>query len=76
MGLKSDLGKSVNDLILGNEDKVSSIWKWVNNTWAVYLPQQDDFGADFAESKGFVLLQEIEPGEGFWVNCNEAKTLE
>lgn len=47
----------------------TSVWKWNNNQWAVRLTGQGDGGAAYAEGKGFTLLDTIEPGEGFWVNC-------
>jgi len=30
----------------------------------------------YADSKGFSVIENINPGEGFWVNCTEAVTLE
>lgn len=63
----------------------ASVWKWADNgsggkTWAVYLPGGKDGnntldgGASYATSKGFGLLTAIGPGEGFWVNCQQAGT--
>lgn len=76
LGLKSSQGKGVSQLITGKEGEILSIWKWESNNWAVYLPGQDDGGAAYAQSKGFILLDQIDPGEGFWVNCTGAVTLE
>jgi hypothetical protein len=76
IGLKSDAAKSISDFVSGNEIKISSVWKWDNGKWAVYLPDEDDGGAAYAKSKGFSLLDEINPGEGFWVNCMEGITLD
>ena len=74
IGLKSNETQSITGLITGNEGKIASIWKWINNTWAVYLPGG---GTDtYAQSKGFSVLDTIKPGEGFWVNCSEPITLE
>ncbi|MDP2647075.1 MAG: hypothetical protein Q8P24_19240 [Desulfobacterales bacterium] len=75
VGLKSSSAKSVKDLISGNEAKIASIWKWENNTWAVYLPGEADGGADYAAGKGFGVLSNIEPGEGFWLNATQAVVL-
>jgi hypothetical protein len=47
---------------------IVSLWKWENNTWSVYLPEKDDGGKEYAASKGFELLGDVQPGEGFWVN--------
>ena len=46
----------------------------MTNNWAVYLPGGDT--ETYAESKGFRVLEEINRGEEFWVNCTEAVTLE
>jgi hypothetical protein len=45
-----------------------SIWKWKNAKWQVFLPGEDDAGAEYAQSKGFDVLTSINPGEGFWLN--------
>ena len=74
VGLKSDEITTVTDYILGKEDKIASIWKWLNNTWAVYLPGGGT--ETYAQSKGFMVLQDIEPSQGLWVNSTEAITLE
>lgn len=48
--------------------KYISIWKWENGGWAVRLPKDGDGGAAYATGKGFGLLADLKPGEGFWVN--------
>jgi hypothetical protein len=75
VGLKSDQARTIADFISGNETKIASVWKWQNGGWAVYLSAEDDGGDAYAESKGFTMLSDIEPGEGFWVNCTENITL-
>ncbi len=45
----------------------SSVWKWENSNWAVYLPGEASPG-EYAAAKGFGNLSTISPGEGFWVN--------
>jgi len=60
--------------LIGNDSDISinqlgeftSIWKWVNNKWAVHLPGQDTEAYTLA--KGFDVLEEVYSGEGFWVN--------
>ena len=74
IGLKSNETRPIVNLITGKEVNITSIWKWQNNTWAVYLPGGDT--DIYAQSKGFSVIENINPGEGFWVNCNEAITLE
>lgn len=46
---------------------VVSLWKWTNNTWSVSMPGEGDMGAAYANSKGFTLLTDVTPGEGFWI---------
>ncbi|RLB86333.1 MAG: hypothetical protein DRH26_17435, partial [Deltaproteobacteria bacterium] len=74
-GLKSDQGKSITDLISGNETIIVSVWKWQDGGWAVYLPGEDDGGAAYAAGKGFSPLGDVNPGEGFWVNATQQTTL-
>ncbi len=69
VGLKSFTPKSIDDLIFENENNILSVWKWENNNWAVYLPQEGLDGTEvYAEVKGYLILNIINPGEGFWVN--------
>jgi hypothetical protein len=76
IGLKSNETKSIADFISGNKGYIASVWKWDNGKWAVYLPGEDDGGAAYAESKGFNVLENINPGEGFWVNAIQQITLD
>jgi hypothetical protein len=55
--------------------KISSVWAWSDSNWKVYLPQEDDNGDAYAESKGFDILDEIPKNSGIWVNANESFTL-
>lgn len=62
------------EAILGNTvGKVVSAWKWQGNTWAVYLPGEGTEA--YATSKGFSVLQNLNAGEGFWINSTEAQKL-
>jgi len=54
-------------------DKFSSVWKWENGGWAVYLP--DGGTQAYADSKDFGVLSTINPGEGFWVNSAGSETI-
>jgi len=76
IGLKSNETKLITTLISGNQAKIASVWKWEGGKWAVYLPGEDDGGAAYAGSKGFTVIGEIKPGEGFWVNCLQAVELQ
>jgi YD repeat-containing protein len=76
-GLKSETGTTAANLISGKQGSITSIWKWdlsgESPVWAVYLP--DDQDGDYAKSKGFNQLSELNPGEGFWVNAKQAAVL-
>ena len=73
VGLKTNQTQSITDLISGNESDISSVWKWDNSSWAVYMPGGGTEA--YASSKGFSVLQSIAPNEGFWVNADKALTL-
>ncbi len=75
LGLKGTASKDIANLLQGAATQVDSVWKWKEGNWAVYLPGEDDFGANYAQSKGFDLIQTINAGEGFWINCNAPTTL-
>ncbi|MEY2633707.1 MAG: hypothetical protein RIR00_2361 [Pseudomonadota bacterium] len=46
-----------------------AVWKWLPaaGNWAFHAPGQADGGAAYAASRGLQTLQQIGPGEGFWV---------
>jgi len=54
-----------------------SVWKWdaQGQKWQVYLATGNDATQSYATSKGFGVLSQINGGEGFWVNSNEAKSI-
>lgn len=56
--------------------KISSLWTWSDSNWKVSLPQEDDNGEAYADSKGFAILDEIPKNSGIWINANESFTLE
>lgn len=55
------------DAVFSDAQQISSVWKWENGSWAVYLPGETNQGS-YAQGKGFAVLSAINPGEGFWVN--------
>jgi len=60
----------------GYEDKIMCLWKWVDNTWTVYLPEYGlETTEQYVESKSFEVLTEINPGEGFCINASSALEL-
>ncbi len=71
VGLIGGTSKSIGEIVGQNYQKIVSIWKWVvdNQKWAVYLPKQGaQATSEYAQSKGFDVIDVINPGEGFWVN--------
>lgn len=70
------VNSSVDTILSEIKDDISSVWKWDSGVWAVYLPGQENGGAAYAQSKGSTILSNIDPGEGFWINCTEAVTLD
>ncbi len=63
----------------GTQANVVTIWKWnaSNSTWAFYAPSLDANGTlgSYAASKGYSVLDTINPGEGYWVNSNAVSAL-
>ena len=57
----------------GDTAKVTTVWKWdaASSKWAFYSPSfatPTDL-ANYAASKGYLVLDTINSGEGFWVNA-------
>jgi len=55
-----------------------SVWKWIAEAgqWAVSLPDADDLGKSYAESKGFGFLEQLNSGDGIWVNSETTQDLD
>jgi len=68
LGLKSMQTVAVGDIAYPEGETIISLWAWVNDGWSVTLPPELDGGAAYAAAKGFSLLQNIAPGQGFWAN--------
>ena len=66
VGLKNSQAVTVAEMMTANP-QIISMWKWESGTWAVALPAENSPGT-YADSKGFGVLNTINPGEGFWVN--------
>lgn len=70
VGLKTTKQIPIGEVAYSFGRTITSLWSWHNAQWAVTLPTEYDGGAGYAKSKGFDLLQTIEPGQGFWVNAD------
>ena len=69
------------DEVFGQNDQVSSIWKWVFKgrvpgikypAWAFRSSSLPDKGQAYAGSQGYELLNTVNPGEAFWVQAKSA----
>jgi hypothetical protein len=62
---------------LNNVSKITSVWKWKNGKWAFYTPSMTDpvALATYAAGKGYDVLTQIDPKEGFWVNASAATVI-
>ena len=57
---------------MGDPNAVITVWKWdaANTNWQFYTPQMDAAALqNYAAGKGYGVLSEIRPGEGYWVNA-------
>lgn len=55
----------------GEGEPVISVWRWENNTWKLYFPDDADrvqFNTD--QGTNFEALTILDPGMGVWVNVN------
>jgi uncharacterized protein YkwD len=77
------LGNSVNspitvNQVFNNANAYTTVWKWdaATSKWAFYAPALDtNTLTTYATSKGYSVLNTINPGEGFWVNAKTASPL-
>ena len=71
------LGNSLNQSIAvaslyGDSNAVNTVWKWdpATDGWQFYTPSMDASALQaYATSKGYAVLREIKPGEGYWLNA-------
>lgn len=66
--LSSPIGFNVPATLMPAKASITSAWKWHGSKWEVYITTDGDGGKTYAASKGFGFLEEITPGEGFWLN--------
>lgn len=55
---------------------ITSVWKWVNDGWQFWTPAMTATElASYALSKGYRVLTDLQPGDGYWINAKSAITL-
>jgi hypothetical protein len=77
------LGNSLNQPLsvatpFGDPAVVSTVWKWENtgSRWLFFTPMLDAAALQtYATSKGYGVLSQVGPGEGYWVNAKIAVEL-
>jgi len=58
--------------LYGDVNWVNSVWKWdaAQKHWQFYAPLMDAATLQsFTSSKGYGIISDIQPGEGYWVNA-------
>jgi hypothetical protein len=71
------LGNPVNQTLdvaalFGDNGKVNSVWKWdsTSTNWQFFAPGMSTTELQtYVAGQGYVVLNEIQPGDGFWVNA-------
>lgn len=55
--------------VFGNSANVESVWTWLASSgkWAFYSPTLSDSGVAYAATHGYVQLQTISGGQGYWL---------
>ena len=77
------LGNSLNQPIsvatlFGDPNVVSAVWKWDSaiGHWQFFTPMMDAATLQaYVTSKGYGVLSQVGPGEGYWANAKLAATL-
>ena len=77
------LGNSLNQTLpvaslYGEANAVNTVWKWdaATSAWQFYTPTLDAAALQaYATSKGYAVMTEIKPGEGYWVNAKAQPSL-
>jgi hypothetical protein len=71
-------GSAPMDLSQFSASNATTVWKWVSSksAWAFYAPTLSATDlASYAAGKGYDVLTNINPGEGFWVNAAQPFTV-
>ena len=64
--------------VYGDASWVNSVWKWdaAQKRWQFYAPSMTSSALrTFVNDRGYGLINEIEPGAGYWVNASAASTV-
>lgn len=55
---------------------IVSVWKWANSGWQFWTPAMTTTDlAAYASSKGYQVLSDLQPGDGYWINAKVPVTL-
>jgi len=64
--------------LFGDTNVVNTVWKWDTTTsgWQFYTPSLTSVDLQtYATSKGYAVLTQIKPYEGYWVNAKAAASI-
>jgi hypothetical protein len=54
---------------------ITSVWKWVNGGWQFWTPAMTSTDlASYATGKGYQVLTDLQPGDGYWINVKSSIT--
>ncbi|MFH1082399.1 MAG: hypothetical protein V1751_03310, partial [Pseudomonadota bacterium] len=60
--------KGVVNLFQDIKKKIKYVWSWSEEGWQVYFPYKSSaYQAEYIKNKGIKVLEELEPGRGFYV---------
>jgi hypothetical protein len=55
---------------------ITSVWKWSNGGWQFWTPAMTSVDvSNYAASKGYQVLSDLLPGDGYWVNAKASVSL-
>lgn len=77
------LGNSLNQTfsvatLFGDTNVVNTVWKWdtTNSGWQFYTPSMTSIELQtYATSRGYGVLTQIQPDDGYWVNAKVAASI-
>lgn len=76
--LGDNLGQPLNVASQFNDQNIESVWRWdaTSNRWQLYTPLLTAAALQaYATSKGYGVLGQINPGEGYWVSAKARVSL-
>ena len=69
--VSNPVNNTIDNLAIQFKDNISILWKWSNNSWSVWTPDNASLQTDYLDKYSIDEITTIEQGEGFWIKLKD-----